>query len=175
MVLWSRVPWDPKKRELVNNRIQHNGMLPERIPPNVDATGTVLTKKGKKIVIMKKMMIMVCAIMMAATAMAKRVETEKFNEVRVNVPARVRIVAGDTYSVKFATADSTLANSLRVDVENGVLRITPRNQDDVANMEKPLRIIIVTPVEPTVSTGRNLQAITLLNNYRNEKRDIAAK
>lgn len=122
---------------------------------------------------MKKMLIMASAIMMAAAANAQRVETESFNKVMVNVPARVRVVPGDTYSVNIATTDTELAKSLRVDVKNGTLNIAT---DARANVEEPksaLRIIIVTPVEPQVLAGRDFYANQLQNTYPSDKKDLA--
>lgn len=123
---------------------------------------------------MKKMMILASAIMMAAAANAKRVETESFNKVMVNVPARVRVVPGDTYSVNIATSDSILAQSLRVNVENGVLNIMPDARLDNRESDSNLRIIIVTPVEPQVMAGRDCMAKTICNTYPSEKKDMAA-
>ena len=123
---------------------------------------------------MKKMMILASAIMMAAAANAKRVETESFNKVMVNVPARVRVVPGDTYSVNIATSDSILAQSLRVNVENGVLNIMPDARLDNRESDSNLRIIIVTPVEPQVMAGRDCMAKTICNTYLSEKKDMAA-
>ena len=120
------------------------------------------------------MLIMASAIMMAAAANAKRVETESFDKVLVNVPARVRVVPGDTYSVNIATSDSILAQSLRVNVENGVLSIVPDARVDASNSDAKLRIIIVTPVEPRVMAGRDCLARTICNTYPSEKKDMAS-
>ena len=117
---------------------------------------------------------MASAIMMAAAANAKRVETESFDKVLVNVPARVRVVPGDTYSVNIATSDSILAQSLRVNVENGVLSIVPDARVDASNSDAKLRIIIVTPVEPRVMAGRDCLARTICNTYPSEKKDMAS-
>lgn len=123
---------------------------------------------------MKKMLIMASAIMMAAAANAQRVETESFNKVLVNVPARVRVVPGDTYSVNIATTDSLLAQSLRMNVENGVLSITPDAKVMNDETDANLRIIIVTPVEPQVVAGRDCLAKTICNTYPSDKKDMAA-
>lgn len=125
---------------------------------------------------MKKMLIMASAIMMAAAANAQRVETESFNKILVNVPARVRVVPGDTYSVNIATADSTLAQSIRVNVEDGVLRIAHDAKD--ANLEQSdskLRLIIVAPVEPQIAAGRDFVARPICNTYPSDKKDVAMK
>ena len=118
---------------------------------------------------------MASAIMMAAAANAQRVETESFNKVLVNVPARVRVVPGETYSVNIATTDSVAANSIRVNVENGVLNIVPDARSMQVESESPMRIIIVTPIEPTVIAGRDCFAKTVLNTYPTDKKDMAGK
>lgn len=123
---------------------------------------------------MKKMLIMASAIMMATTANAQRVETESFDKVMVNVPARVRVVPGDSYSVNIATSDSILANSIRVQVENGMLKISSTVEDRKEN-DKVLRLIIVTPVEPRVMAGRNYLANTITDTYPSEKKDMAVE
>lgn len=123
---------------------------------------------------MKKMLIMASAIMMAAAANAQRVETESFNKVLVNVPARVRVVPGDTYSVNIATSDAELANSLRVNVKNGTLNIATDAKNGQSDVQSALRIIIVTPVEPQVLAGRDFHVQNIQNTYPSDKKDIAA-
>lgn len=112
--------------------------------------------------------------MMAAAANAQRVETESFNKVLVNVPARVRIVPGDTYSVNVATTDSVLANSLRIDVEDGTLKINRDARQEALESDTTLRLIIVTPVEPAVLAGRDYLARPICNTYANDKNAVAS-
>lgn len=119
------------------------------------------------------MLIMASAIMMAAAANAQRVETESFNKVMVNVPARVRVVPGDTYSVNVATTDAELANSLRVNVKDGVLNITTDARLGQSEAQSTLRIIIVTPVEPKVAAGRDFHVLSLQDTYPSDKKDMA--
>jgi len=123
---------------------------------------------------MKKMLIMASAIMMAAATNAQRVETESFNKVLVNVPARVRVVPGDSYSVNIATTDSVLAKSLRVDVKDGILSINPDLKYGQSESESTLRLIIVTPIEPEVEAGRDCLAKNICNTYPSDKKDMAA-
>lgn len=115
---------------------------------------------------MKKMMILVSAIMMAATANAKRVETASFDEVRLNVPARVRIVAGDSYSVNITSTNESLASAVRLDVKDGVLRINTRDVEAFAEEAEKLCITIVTPREPKLTTSRDLQTKVLRNSFK---------
>ena len=121
---------------------------------------------------MKKLMILVSAIMMAATANAKRVETTSFDEVRVNVPALVRIVAGDTYSINIAAKNEVLTNAVHYDVKDGVLCINTRNVEDFGEENNPVRITIVTPRELKVTTNRDLEAEVLHDTFV-ENKDLA--
>ncbi len=130
-------------------------------------------KKGKKIEVMKKMMILASAIMMAATANAKRVETASFDEVRVNVPARVRIIAGETYSVNVAAQNEMVASAVRYEVKDGVLKINSRDIDELMQSEEPLHITIVAPKDLKLTIGRNMEAVNVLKSF-DEKKDVAA-
>ncbi len=114
---------------------------------------------------MKKMMILVCAIMMAATANAKHVETASFNEVRVNVPARVRIVAGETYSVNIAAENELVANAVKVEVKNGVLCINTRDIDALGEKGENIYITIVAPCDPKLSSSRDMETKVLRDTY----------
>lgn len=125
--------------------------------------------QGKKIVIMKKMMILVSAIMMVATANAKRVETSSFNEVRVNVPARVRIVAGETYSVNISSINENVADMVNCSVDNGVLKIATRDIESLTDNNDKLFITIVTPTEPKLTVGRSMEQVTLRSSFSDKK------
>lgn len=131
-------------------------------------------QKGKKIEIMKKMMILASAIMMAATANAKRVETASFDEVRVNVPARVRIIAGDTYSVNVAAQNEMVASTVRYEVKDGVLKINSRDIDELMQSEESLHITIVAPKELKLTIGRDMEAMNVRKSL-DEKKDVAVK
>lgn len=73
---------------------------------------------------MKKLMTMVCAMIMAVAANASTVTTVAFSEAYINVPARVRFVAGDEYGFKVEAKDSVVAKSIRCTVKDGILRIS---------------------------------------------------
>lgn len=122
---------------------------------------------------MKKMMILVSAIMMAATANATRIETADFSEVRVNVPARVRIVSGDSYSVNITAENKDLEGLVRYNVEDGVLRINASNLDAIRDNGSSFCITIVTPNVPKVTTGREMEAKVRRDTF-NSNMDIAA-
>ena len=122
---------------------------------------------------MKKMMILVSAIMMAITANAQRVENTSFEEVRVNVPARVRIVAGDTYSVNIATKNNEVAKAVNYDVKDGVLCINTRDIEALGD-DNSVRITIVTPRELKVTTNRAMEAHVVRNTFV-ENQDLARK
>lgn len=112
---------------------------------------------------MKKMMILVSAIMMVANVNAKSVETASFNEVRVNVPARLRIIAGDSYSVNIAASDEHIAKAIRADVKDGVLSLTTRNIEELGEAVNSLCITVVTPKEPTLTMGADVLAAEVRN------------
>lgn len=67
---------------------------------------------------------MVSAMMMVAAANASEVTTVAFNEARVNVPARVRFVQGDSYGFSVEAKDSVIARAVRCSVKDGVLRMS---------------------------------------------------
>lgn len=122
---------------------------------------------------MKKMMILVSAIMMATIANAQQVETTSFDEVRVNVPARVRIVAGENYGVSIATKNEEVAKAVNYDVKNGVLNINTRDIEALAD-ENAIRITIVTPHKLKVTTNRFMETRVLRDTFMTNK-DLANK
>jgi len=111
------------------------------------------------------MMILASAIMMAAAANAERVETASFNEVRVNVPARVRIIAGETYGVSINAQDSITAGAVRMNVKDGVLKLTTRDLDALDLDKETLCITIVTPIEPVLTVGREMNSTNVRNAF----------
>ena len=113
---------------------------------------------------MKKMMIVVSAIMMVATVYAKEhVEMKPFEGVNVNVPARVRFINGENYEMGIRSTDSVTAKNIKWTVENGVLNISSRyelTEEDKAN----ICITIVSPIEPKLTVGRNLEVASSRGN-----------
>ncbi len=103
---------------------------------------------------MKKMMILVSAIMMALAARSENMNLNPFEGVNVNVPARVRFVYGETYGVDIQATDSIAASGIRWSVEDGVLKI--RSIDESTELEN-LCITIVSPVELKMTVGRNME------------------
>ena len=106
---------------------------------------------------MKKMMILVSAIMMAAAGYAKNVETKPFEGVRVNVPARVRFISGDSYEMGVRSTDSIAAQNILWSIENGVLTIRSRYEVPASDEMPEVCITIVSPVEPKLTVGRDYQ------------------
>ncbi len=110
------------------------------------------------------MMILVSAIMMAVAANAiEKMNLKPFEGVSVNVPARVRFVYGENYGVDVQSNDSLITSGIRMSVQNGVLRI--RSIDESENVAG-LYITIVSPVEPRLTVGRNME---VKNTLRHEK------
>ena len=124
---------------------------------------------------MKKLMILVSAIMMVATANAKRVETSSFNEVRVDVPARVRIVVGDTYCVNITAANKYIEDAVRAKVKDGILTLNVRDLEQLGDSTNSLRITIVTPVAPKFMAGRMMETRVITDAMDDSERDVAVK
>lgn len=123
---------------------------------------------------MKKMMILASAIMMAAAANAKNDEsvTASFNEVRVNVPARVRVVAGEDYSVNVSAQNEYVAKSIRYTVKGGVLYLSSYDVDSLVDSNEAIHITIVAPKDVKLTTGRDMQTVNVLKSI-NDKEDVA--
>ena len=117
---------------------------------------------------MKKMMILVSAIMMVATGNAKNVEMKPFEGVDVNVPACVRFISGDNYEVGVRSNDSIAAQNIEWSIENGVLKI--RSRHDVTDGEQNnVCITIVSPVEPKLTVGRNFEVASRIGLQKTTK------
>jgi hypothetical protein len=74
--------------------------------------------KGKK---MKKVMILMSAMLVAAAAHAQSVKTVPFEETVVNVPAKVHFVRGNEFAFEVKASDKRVARSLQCKVQSGVL------------------------------------------------------
>lgn len=124
---------------------------------------------------MKKMMILVCVMMMATTANGKNEvnETASFDEVRVAVPARVRVVAGETYSVNVTAQNDLVASTVRCTVKGGVLSISSQYVDGLIANEEPLCITIVAPKDVKLTTSRNMEAKNVRNAFDREENNVA--
>lgn len=119
---------------------------------------------------MKKIMIMVAAIMLTASANAsnKIVEQvdklpnrmEPFTEVNVSVPARIRVVQGPDYGVLTQTAMEVDSSKLDYKVKDGVLYISSNFDDMLSATSRETVITIITPVEDArISTGTDFRQI----------------
>lgn len=104
---------------------------------------------------MKKMTIMASAIMMAAAAHvnAENLEIKPFNEVKVSVPANVRFVYGEKYSMNVRSSNSIAEKALSWQVTNGVLSISSQDELEIEN----LRITIISPTLPELKAGNNVE------------------
>ena len=119
---------------------------------------------------MKKIMVLVAAMMMVVAANASNKSMEyaveapgkiaPFSEVNVNVPSRVRVIQGEDYGVMVngtAVYDSSL---LDFDVRDGVLYISTRCTDMLAASGRGTVITIITPASDIdIKTGDNVQPL----------------
>lgn len=72
---------------------------------------------------MKKMMLMI-GLVLTATVSAKEVTTEAFDEVRVNIPATVEFVEGDTYGFMVEAKDAIVARAVSCNLKDGVMQFS---------------------------------------------------
>ena len=119
---------------------------------------------------MKKIMILVAAMMMAVTVDASNKSIENafetpnrmapFSEVNVNVPSRIRVVQGEDYGVMIngtADYDSTM---LDFHVEDGILYISTRSMDMLSASGRGTVITVITPAtDALISTGDDVQPL----------------
>ncbi len=139
---------------------------------------------GKKIVIMKKIVTLVSAIIMVTAANAKGVTTMPFKGTRVSVPARVRFVKGDTYAFSVEAKDTVLARSLQCSVKDSVLcfrfgnapqagdikydakkdtyyyGVTAKEREFYGDGEQFI-ITVMSPELPTVRTSHDFDAVAV--------------
>lgn len=110
-------------------------------------------KKGKKIV-MKKIVIMCVAIMMALTTKAERIENvAPFSKVNVSVQGRVRIIQGEAYGVSICSDSREASNAVRYTVKDGVLSIDNKYQETEESGRTV--ITIITPTDSIDLTAGN--------------------
>lgn len=105
---------------------------------------------------MKKIMTLASAIMMVAAANAEINNTAAFNEVKVSVPARVRVIKGEKYGVTVKAEEDFQASVVKYTVEDGKLLLTT-NDETMFEQDKPsVLITITTPEDVNVTTSRGL-------------------
>ncbi len=113
----------------------------------------------------KMMMILVSAVMMCATAFAaeKNSNVEPFEGVSVNAPVRVRFVYGEEYKVDVQSTDSLAVSAIRMTVKDGVLKIRSLDGDET---ESDVCVTVVSPVEPRLTVGRNMEVKSTARNVK---------
>lgn len=115
---------------------------------------------------MKKIMIMASAIMMAATLNAEPQSIEPFDKINVEVPARVRVVQGNQYSIQVVSADKK-SHDVVYSVENGVLKISTNNSNKLNESPRNTVITIITPADDAiVTTGSEMAKMPIKRNNK---------
>lgn len=102
---------------------------------------------------------MACAIMIACAMQAEELVMEPFSGVKVVVPARVRILRGDAYSVAVNSSNEIVANLLSYKVQNGVLTITSPEDVQQSMDSSQMLITITTPEDAQVTTSRDMEVV----------------
>lgn len=117
---------------------------------------------------MKKIMIMVAAVMMTATAIASNNGNDNsvkepsivapFSEINVNVPARVRVIQGEDYGVMVSVSAMYDRTKLDYRVKDGVLYISTECAEMLSASGRGTMITVITPAEnANVKVGRDVQ------------------
>lgn len=111
---------------------------------------------------MKKIMIMVCVIMMATAANAEPQRVAPFSRVSVNVPARIRVIKGNEYSIMVQTKESTDSTSLKYTVDKGTLRISTTCDEMRQSSGRSTVITIISPEDTKITTGSEMEKKNIL-------------
>ncbi len=119
---------------------------------------------------MKKIMTMVAALIMIATANASNNSTENitseamklapFHEVNVNVPARIKLIHGEGYGVVASAANQSDTTLLDYQVKDGVLYISTESLDMLRASGRGTVITVITPNEnASIKMGSDVQPV----------------
>lgn len=119
---------------------------------------------------MKKIMIMVAAIMMMATASASNKDVKNrteyhgkippFSVVDINVPGRIKLVKGDEYRVIVSTLNAEDSSKLDCQVKNGVLYISTNSSEMLYGTGRGTMITVINPSEDTgIRVGSDVQTL----------------
>ena len=118
----------------------------------------------------KRIMIMVAAIMMMATASASNKEVKNcseyhdkippFSVVDINVPGRVKLIKGDEYKVIVSTLNAEDCRKLDCQVRNGVLYISNNSNEMLYGTGRGTMITVISPSEDTgIRVGSDVQTL----------------
>ena len=83
---------------------------------------------------MRKFVTIVCATA-AIAASAQEIETKPFCKTYIDVPARVRFVKGNEYSVRVNTNDKEMASNIQCTLKDGVLSFEYKGLNAKSNTE----------------------------------------
>ena len=116
---------------------------------------------------MKKVLVLIAVVMMTLGMNAEVKNINAFSEVKVNVPARVRVIRGSQYGINLSAEDSLLTSAIRYSVEkirysveNGTLSINTIDETLLLAEGSEVVITITAPEMPSFKTGRDFEART---------------
>lgn len=109
---------------------------------------------------MKKVLVLIAVVMMTLGMNAEVKNINAFSEVKVNVPARVRVIRGSQYGINLSAEDSLLTSAIRYSVENGTLSINTVDETLLLAEGSEVVITITAPEMPSFKTGRDFEART---------------
>ncbi len=85
---------------------------------------------------------------------ANVVEVNEFDVAQIDVPARVRVVKGDTYGVNLVALDKKAEKSVRYNVKNGVIRFYSNAAEELENGTVVINLVV--PSTPEIRTAGSL-------------------
>jgi hypothetical protein len=95
---------------------------------------------------------------------------QKFDSIHVSFPVSIKLVQGDEYKIQYSAVDSQLLKTVKFEIKDDILYITPTNFIYYHDMEtlnpKNLKFRIMTPKPVNIGTRKGLK-IT----YSNSKND----
>lgn len=84
---------------------------------------------------MKRLLTLALSLVMTAATYAQEVETLPFNEVKMDIPARLRIVEGESYGFTVETDDEELAGKMECALKEGVISFSFKKGESLAAAE----------------------------------------
>ena len=97
------------------------------------------------------------ALVSVLSMSAKKESTEEFQSVKVSVPAQVRIVESEEYGISIRSHEALMEEAINWTIEDGELKISSRDVEQLNPEGKDLIITVMTPVMPEIRVSQNMQ------------------
>jgi len=90
---------------------------------------------------------------------ANCVAVDAYSVAQINVPARVRVIEGNEYSVNVVALDKMAEKSVRYNVKDGVLHVYSVAFDEVEN--NAIVVNLIVPSAPKIKVAGNLDMLSV--------------